>query len=60
MASLNLEPEELKVIEQLRVRLSLLSTSIQSLRDDVVNGNPLPSALEPSLLLALRAIPLAN
>lgn len=43
MASLGLTPEELKAVEQTRQRLSQLSSSINSLKNDVFVSNPLPS-----------------
>ncbi|KAK3904751.1 mediator of RNA polymerase II transcription subunit 8 [Staphylotrichum tortipilum] len=43
MASLNMAPEELKQLELLRSRFSQLTRSIQSLRQSVLNSNPLPS-----------------
>ena len=43
MASLGVEPDELKVLEQLRQRLSLLTTNIQSMRLDVATSNPIPT-----------------
>ncbi len=44
MASLNLSPEEFKAIESTRGRLGQLATNIASLKNDVYNSNPLPSA----------------
>lgn len=43
MASLNLAPEELKQLELLRNRFAQLTSSLQSLRANVINSNPLPS-----------------
>ncbi|KXX83221.1 Mediator of RNA polymerase II transcription subunit 8 [Madurella mycetomatis] len=43
MASLNLAPEELKQLELLRNRFAQLTNSLQSLRANVINSNPLPS-----------------
>ena len=44
MASLGLSQEELKGIEQTRQRLFQLSKGIESLKADILNSNPLPSA----------------
>jgi mediator of RNA polymerase II transcription subunit 8 len=53
MASLNMAPEELKQLELLRSRFSQLTRSIQSLRQSVLNSNPLPSrSVNPVLLPA--------
>ena len=43
MASLNMSPEQLKQLELLRNRFAQLTSSIASLRTDVLNSNPLPS-----------------
>ncbi|KAI0391486.1 mediator of RNA polymerase II transcription complex subunit 8-domain-containing protein [Xylariaceae sp. FL0594] len=43
MASLGLTPEELRAVEQTRQRLSQLSSSINSLKNDVLVSNPLPN-----------------
>ncbi|KAI1497662.1 mediator of RNA polymerase II transcription complex subunit 8-domain-containing protein [Biscogniauxia marginata] len=43
MASLNLSQEELKAVEQTRQRLSQLSNSILSLKNDVFASNPFPN-----------------
>ncbi|KAJ8115979.1 hypothetical protein ONZ43_g4543 [Nemania bipapillata] len=43
MASLGLSQEELKAVEQTRQRLSQLSASINSLMNDTLFSNPLPS-----------------
>ncbi|KAI1815527.1 mediator of RNA polymerase II transcription complex subunit 8-domain-containing protein [Poronia punctata] len=61
MASLGLTPEELKAVEQTRQRLLHLSSSINSLKNDVYHSNPLPNmdSLQASadiLSLNLRAI----
>ncbi|CAJ2500482.1 Uu.00g033350.m01.CDS01 [Anthostomella pinea] len=61
MASLSLTQEELKAVEQSRQRLSQLSNSIGSLKNNVFTGNPLPrlESLQASadiLQLNLRAI----
>ncbi|KAI1487362.1 mediator of RNA polymerase II transcription complex subunit 8-domain-containing protein [Biscogniauxia mediterranea] len=61
MASLNLTPEELKATEQTRQRLSQLSNTILSLKNDVFASNSLPSldslqATSDILQLNLRAI----
>ena len=45
MASLGVEPDELKTIEQLRQKLGLLAQNIQSLRNDIAHSNPVPTAL---------------
>ncbi|KAL7620837.1 mediator of RNA polymerase II transcription subunit 8 [Parahypoxylon ruwenzoriense] len=42
MASLDLNPEELKAVEQTRQRLSQISDSIASVKADVFASNPLP------------------
>ncbi|GAP88144.2 putative RNA polymerase II mediator complex component [Rosellinia necatrix] len=44
MSSLGLSQEELKSVEQTRQRLSQLSASLNSLKNDVFNSNPLPNA----------------
>lgn len=44
MSSLGLSQEELKAVEQTRQRLAQLSASLNSLKNDVVISNPLPSA----------------
>ncbi|KAI2604603.1 mediator of RNA polymerase II transcription complex subunit 8-domain-containing protein [Hypoxylon sp. NC1633] len=41
--SLNLTNEELKAVDQTRQRLSQISSSIASLKADVLNSNPLPN-----------------
>ncbi|KAI5927359.1 mediator of RNA polymerase II transcription complex subunit 8-domain-containing protein [Camillea tinctor] len=61
MASLNLTPEELKATEQTRQRLSQLSNTILSLKNDVYATNTLPSleslqATSDILQLNLRTI----
>lgn len=43
MASLNLSHDELRAVEQTRLRLSQLSHSIGSLKTDVLQSNPLPN-----------------
>ncbi|KAL2270994.1 hypothetical protein VTJ83DRAFT_365 [Remersonia thermophila] len=43
MASLNLTPDELKQLELLRNRFAQLTSSLTSLRGQVINSNPLPS-----------------
>ncbi|TGJ80858.1 hypothetical protein E0Z10_g7902 [Xylaria hypoxylon] len=43
MSSLGLSPEELKAVEQTRQRLSQLSSSLNSLKNDVFISNPLPN-----------------
>ncbi|KAI0976545.1 mediator of RNA polymerase II transcription complex subunit 8-domain-containing protein [Xylaria arbuscula] len=43
MSSLGLSQEELKAVEQTRQRLSHLSSSINSLKNDVFVSNPLPN-----------------
>ncbi|KAI1077317.1 mediator of RNA polymerase II transcription complex subunit 8-domain-containing protein [Whalleya microplaca] len=43
MASLDLEPDQLKAVEQTRQRLSQISSSIGSVKADVYASNPLPS-----------------
>ncbi|KAI8624773.1 choline sulfatase [Xylariaceae sp. FL1651] len=43
MTSLGLSQEELKAVEQTRQRLSQLSSSINSLKNDVFTSNPLPN-----------------
>lgn len=42
MAALMLDDDEFKSIEQILSRLSQLSSSIQSLRMDIIKSNPLP------------------
>lgn len=43
MATLGLEDDELKSVEQIVARLAQLSSSIQSLKMDLLKSNPLPS-----------------
>ncbi|KAI0007186.1 mediator of RNA polymerase II transcription complex subunit 8-domain-containing protein [Xylariaceae sp. FL0662B] len=43
MSSLDLEPNQLKAVEQTRQRLSQISSSIGSVKADVFASNPLPS-----------------
>jgi mediator of RNA polymerase II transcription subunit 8 len=42
MASLNMAPEELKQLELLRNRFAQLTSSLASLRANILNSNPLP------------------
>lgn len=42
MATLGLDDEELKTVEQMVSRLAQLSSSIQSLKLDILKSNPLP------------------
>ena len=51
MASLGVEPEELRVLEQLRVKLALLANNIHSLRNDVATSNSIPTACVVGLCL---------
>ncbi|KAJ6443048.1 sulfatase [Purpureocillium lavendulum] len=44
MATLGLDDDELKVVEQMLSRVSQLSSSIQSLKMDILKSNPLPPA----------------
>ncbi|KAF4589421.1 hypothetical protein GQ602_003310 [Ophiocordyceps camponoti-floridani] len=44
MATLGLDDDELKSVEQLVARLAQLSSSIQSLKMDILKSNPLPHA----------------
>jgi len=44
MASLNLSPEEVKILESIRQRLAQVVSSLQKFKDDVVVGQPLPPA----------------
>lgn len=57
MASLNLSQEELKAVEQSRQRLSQLSNSINSLKKDVLQSNPLPSMYVYTLFVAHASFP---
>jgi mediator of RNA polymerase II transcription subunit 8 len=43
MASLNLSPEEFKQLELVRNRFVQLTSSLSSLRTNVINSNPLPT-----------------
>lgn len=47
MATLGLDEDELKSVEQTLARLAQLSSSIQSLKMDILKSNPLP---HPSVL----------
>ncbi|MBE3042426.1 hypothetical protein IMZ48_07570, partial [Candidatus Bathyarchaeota archaeon] len=47
MASLNLMPDEVRVIEYVRQRLTQVVSSLQSFKDDVAIGQPLPPAYVP-------------
>ena len=47
MASLNLIPDEVRVIEYVRQRLTQVVSSLQSFKDDVAIGQPLPPAYVP-------------
>lgn len=42
MATLNLEDDELKALEQTLSKVAQLSSSIQSFRQDLVKSNPIP------------------
>lgn len=42
MAALGLDDDELKSVEQTLARLAQLSSSIQSLKMDILKSNPLP------------------
>lgn len=42
MATLGLDEDELKSVEQTLARLAQLSSSIQSLKMDILKSNPLP------------------
>lgn len=42
MATLGLDDDELKALEQTLGRLAQLSSSIQSLKMDLIKSNPLP------------------
>jgi hypothetical protein len=42
MATLGLDDDELKAVEQTLARLAQLSSSIQSLKMDILKSNPLP------------------
>lgn len=42
MATLGLDDDELKSVEQTLSRLAQLSSSIQSLKMDILKSNPLP------------------
>ncbi|KAH7133268.1 mediator of RNA polymerase II transcription complex subunit 8-domain-containing protein [Dactylonectria estremocensis] len=53
MATLGLDDDELKALEQTLARLAQLSSSIQSLKIDLIKSNPLPS---PSSLQASAQI----
>ena len=44
MASLNLSPDEVKVLESARQRLTQVVNSLQKFKDDVALGQPLPPA----------------
>ena len=44
MASLNLLPDEVKVLESIRQRLTQVVNSLQKFKDDVALGQPLPPA----------------
>ncbi|PKS09882.1 hypothetical protein jhhlp_004505 [Lomentospora prolificans] len=44
MASLNLSPDEIKVLESVRQRLAQVVSSLQKFKDDVVHSQPLPPA----------------
>ena len=50
MSSLGLSQEELKAVEQTRQRLSQLSSSINSLKNDVFISNLLPNMYGSFLL----------
>jgi mediator of RNA polymerase II transcription subunit 8 len=43
MASLNLAPEELRALESSRNRLFQLTNNLGSLRNGILNSNPLPT-----------------
>lgn len=47
MATLGLDDDELKSVEQTLSRLAQLSSSIQSLKVDILKSNPLPHPLVP-------------
>ncbi|RDA95499.1 hypothetical protein CP533_5452 [Ophiocordyceps camponoti-saundersi (nom. inval.)] len=53
MATLSLDDDELKTVEQMVSRLAQLSSSIQSLKMDILKSNPLPA---PSSLQASAQI----
>lgn len=42
MATLNLEDDELKALEQTLSKVAQLSSSIQSFRQDLVKSSPIP------------------
>lgn len=42
MATLMLEDDEFKALEQVLGRIAQLTSSIQSLRNDIIRSNPLP------------------
>lgn len=42
MATLGLDDDELRSVEQMLSRLAQLSSSIQSLKMDIIKSNPLP------------------
>lgn len=43
MATLGLDDDEFKIMEQTLSRLAQLSSSIQSLKMDIIKSNPLPN-----------------
>lgn len=47
MAALGLDDDELKSVEQTLARLAQLSSSIQSLKMDILKSNPLPHPYAP-------------
>ncbi|PHH90520.1 hypothetical protein CDD83_3445 [Cordyceps sp. RAO-2017] len=56
MATLGLDDDELKSVEQLVARLAQLSSSVQSLKMDILKSNPLPhpSSLQASAQILQR------
>lgn len=53
MASLNLLPDEVKVLESIRQRLTQVVSSLQKFKDDVALGQPLPPAYANPFLAPL-------
>ncbi|RDA86419.1 hypothetical protein CP532_6476 [Ophiocordyceps camponoti-leonardi (nom. inval.)] len=56
MATLSLDDDELKTVEQMLSRLAQLSSSVQSLKMDILKSNPLPppSSLQASAQILQR------
>lgn len=54
MASLNLLPDEVKVLESIRQRLTQVVNSLQKFKDDVALGQPLPPAYANPVLPSSR------